>query len=58
MTQEEFDKLAKDLPVLSGVNLRARVIHVEPITGEYFRNNKRQRCIVRLSGQLYVSDYD
>jgi hypothetical protein len=58
MTREEFDKVAQTLPKLASFDPRARIVHVEPITSEYFRNNDRQRCIVEKEGKLYVADYD
>lgn len=57
-SREEFERAAEGLPSLPEPDLDAEVVCVEPVTGEYFRDASRQRCIVRRGGRLYVSFYD
>jgi hypothetical protein len=57
-SKEEFEKAAAGLPQLPQPDLTAEVVCIEPITGAYFGDNSRQRCIVRKNGRLYVANYD
>jgi hypothetical protein len=57
-TKEEFEKAAEGLLRLAEPDLSAEVVAIEPITGGYFRDGSRQRCIVRKNGRLFVADYD
>jgi len=58
-SKAEFEKAAKGLPLYGGLDLDAEVICIEPITGSYFRDSSRQRCIIRRkNGRLYVANYD
>lgn len=57
-SKDEFEKAAEGLPRLPKPDLSAEVVCIEPITGAYFRDSTKQRCIVRLKGRLYVADYD
>lgn len=58
MTKAEFDKAAEGLPFMREIDLSAEVVHVEPVNAAYFRDNSRQRCIVRKGGKLFVANYD
>lgn len=53
-----FEVQAAGLPVLDTIDLGAEVIAVEPVNAAYFRDGRRQRCIVRRDGQLFISFYD
>lgn len=58
-SKEEFDKAAEGLPTLAQIDLSAEVVCIEPLTSAYFhRKASRQRCIVRLNGRLYLSEYE
>lgn len=57
-SKQEFERAAKGLPRLATVDFSEEVICIEPITGAYFRDEVKQRCIVRKNGRLYVADYD
>jgi hypothetical protein len=58
-SKEEFEKAAAGLPRLATLDFEAEVVCVEPITGAYFRDSSKQRCIVRRKdGSLAVADYD
>jgi hypothetical protein len=58
-SKEEFAKAAAGLPVYEGVDFDAEVICIEPIDAAYFRNNSKQRCIIRrANGRLYLASYD
>jgi hypothetical protein len=56
--KEEFEKAAAGLPRMDEMDFDADVVCVEPITGAYFRDSSKQRCIVRKGGKLFVADYD
>jgi len=57
-SKEEFDKAIEGIP-FHEVDLEAEVVCVEPITGAYFRDSSRQRCMIRRkNGNLYWSHYD
>jgi hypothetical protein len=51
-----FDQEAKGLPW--GGDLGAEIVRIEPITGAYFSDASRQRCIVRQDGKLFLAYYD
>lgn len=54
-----FEQAAAPLPFFSGLDIDAAIVLVEPIDAPYFRNNHRQRCIIRRAdGRLYVAYYD
>jgi hypothetical protein len=58
-TKEEFEKAAAGLPFKHELDFDAEVVCIEPITGAYFRDSSRQRCIIRTkSGKLFVASYD
>jgi hypothetical protein len=57
-SKEEFERAASGLPFTARIDLSDDVVCVEPVTADYFRNNSRQRCIVRRRGTLFVTNYD
>lgn len=57
-SKAEFEKAAEGLPHLPRPDLSAEVVCIEPIGAEYFRDSSKQRCIVRLNGKLYISEYE
>ena len=57
-SKEEFERAAAGLAFTATIDLSDEVVCIEPITGNYFRNNSRQRCIVRRRGTLFVANYD
>lgn len=53
-----FEKAAEGLTVPPGIYLDAELVLIEPITAEFFQDkNCKQRCIVRMKGKLYLSEY-
>lgn len=58
ISKDEFEKAIRDLPFREP-DLEAEVVAVETIDAEYFRNDRRQRCIIRRkNGSLFWSYYD
>ncbi len=57
-SKEEFERAAAGLTFTTTIDLTDEVVCIEPITGAYFRDNSRQRCIVRRRGALYLANYD
>lgn len=57
-SKAEFERAAAGLTFTATIDLTDEVVCIEPITGEYFRDSSRQRCIVRRRGTLYVANYD
>lgn len=59
MLRAEFERKAHGLPFLRDTDLGAEVVEIEPIDRDYFRDGgRRQRCIVRRDGALFVAFYD
>lgn len=57
-SKDDFEKAIEGLP-FHEVDLTAEVITVEPVDAEYFRTDKRQRCLIRRkNGSIYWSWYD
>jgi len=58
-SKAEFEKASSGLPFYDGLDFEAEVVCIEPITGAYFRDSSKQRCIIRrTNGKLYVANYD
>jgi hypothetical protein len=57
-TKEEFEHAAAGLSFTTTIDLADEVVCIEPITGSYFLDDSKQRCIVRRRGTLYLANYD
>ena len=57
MTRAEFEREAAGLRTVEP-DLSDEVVHVEPVSAEYFSDSSRQRCVVRRRGELFLSYYD
>ncbi len=51
-SKEAFDEAAKELTFAPGTYLDTELVLIEP-----FNSNGKQRCIVRMKGRLYLSEY-
>jgi hypothetical protein len=57
ITLSEFRRLARGLPVRSGIDLDATVLHVEPLEGRGTLDVRRQ-CIIEKGGERFVAWWD